>query len=405
MSRRNFCCLLFVFSVLAMSSGIRDSLIRVTAQDTPAEKPAAATPPPTGPPAAAPTEAAQQAIGAFVEGLEAWKQVIKEMRSLRTRFQVADESELKPLQDEWQALVDRGEKLIPVLRDAGKRAFLAAPNQDREIIRFLYSLLLDDLKRDNYEPAIDVAEALLENNVGIGELYELAGVAAFATHDFETAERYLKEADTRGALTRDDARKFLATVTEYKQLWATEQALRKAEAEADDLPRVELKTNRGTIVLELFENEAPGTVGNFISLVKEKKFYDNLTFHRVLGGFMAQGGCPKGDGTGDPGYSIKCECGQENARKHFRGSLSMANAGPDTGGSQFFITFQPRPSLNGKHSVFGRVIEGIEVLARIQRRDPAAQPPLPEPDRILSATVIRDRGHKYEPNKVAAGGE
>ena len=138
MSRRNFCCLLFVFSALAMSSGIRDSLIRVTAQDTPEEKPAAAT----ENPAAAPTEAAQQAIGAFVEGLEAWKQVIKEMRSLRTRFQVADETELKPLQDEWQALVDRGEKLIPVLRDAGKRAFLAAPNQDREIIRFLYSLSL-----------------------------------------------------------------------------------------------------------------------------------------------------------------------------------------------------------------------------------------------------------------------
>ncbi|MBB75526.1 MAG: peptidylprolyl isomerase [Planctomycetaceae bacterium] len=171
------------------------------------------------------------------------------------------------------------------------------------------------------------------------------------------------------------------------------------------MPRVELKTSRGTIVLELFENEAPGTVGNFISLIKEKKFYDNLTFHRVLGGFMAQGGCPKGDGTGDPGYSIKCECYQENARKHFRGSLSMANAGKDTGGSQFFITFQPRPSLNGKHAVFGRVIEGMEVLARIQRRDPSAQPPLPEPDRILSATIIRDRGHKYEPNKVAADGQ
>ena len=400
MSRRNCCCLLFVSTVLLTSVGIRDSLIRATAQDTPATQPAANADQPSG----APTEAAQQAIAAFVEGLEAWKQVIKEMRSLRTRFQVAEESELVTLQAEWQALVDRGEKLIPTLREAGKSAFLAAPNQDREIIRFLYSLLLDDLKRDNYEPAADVSETLLENNVGISELYELAGVAAFATHDFETAERYLKEADTRGALTRDDSRKFLATVAEYKQLWAKEQALRKAEAEADNLPRVQLKTNRGTIVLELFENEAPGTVGNFISLIKEKKFYDNLTFHRVLGGFMAQGGCPKGDGTGDPGYSIKCECYQENARMHFRGSLSMAKgAAKDTGGSQFFITFQPRPSLNGKHTVFGRVVEGMELLAKIQRRDPSGQPPLPDPDRILSAEIIRDRGHKYEPNKVAAG--
>ncbi len=94
-------------------------------------------------------------------------------------------------------------------------------------------------------------------------------------------------------------------------------------------------------------------MGNFISLV-DSGFYDGLTFHRVLKGFMAQGGCPKGDGTGDPGYSIYCEVNQENARKHFRGSLSMANAGKDTGGSQFFLTFLPTPNLNGKHTVFRR---------------------------------------------------
>jgi cyclophilin family peptidyl-prolyl cis-trans isomerase len=160
-----------------------------------------------------------------------------------------------------------------------------------------------------------------------------------------------------------------------------------------------------TIVIELFENEAPETVGNFVSLV-EKKFYDGLTFHRVLPNFMAQGGDPDGNGGGSPGYSIYCETGKPNARKHFRGTLSMAHAGKDTGGSQFFLTFRPTPHLNpGKpevspgHTVFGRVIEGMDVLPKLQRRDPQALNP-PPPDKIVKAEVIRKRNHAYEPNKV-----
>ena len=103
----------------------------------------------------------------------------------------------------------------------------------------------------------------------------------------------------------------------------------------------------------------------------EKKFYDGLTFHRVIPGFMAQGGDPKGDGTGGPGYTIPDECYQENHRNHFRGSLSMANTGQrDTGGSQFFLTFVPTAHLDGKHTVFGRVIEGMDVLAKLQRCEP-----------------------------------
>src|SRR5690606_38212204 len=141
---------------------------------------------------------------------------------------------------------------------------------------------------------------------------------------------------------------------------------------------------------ELFENEAPTTVANFITLVK-KGFYNGVTFHRVLPWFMAQGGSPDGSGTDGPGYTIRCECYQPNHRKHFRGSLSMANTGQrDTGGSQFFLTFTPTRHLDGKHTVFGRVIEGMEVLGKLQLRDPAMGEPLPEPDRIVTAEVLRD---------------
>jgi cyclophilin family peptidyl-prolyl cis-trans isomerase len=154
------------------------------------------------------------------------------------------------------------------------------------------------------------------------------------------------------------------------------------------------------MVIELFENEAPNTVANFISLVK-KGYYDGLTFHRVLPGFMAQGGCPDGTGGGGPGYQIDCECILPNSRKHFRGSLSMAHAGPNTGGSQFFLCFAPAMGLDGPpspnhHTVFGRVIEGLDQLAKIQRRDPQADSPA-EPDKIIEMKVLRDRGHEYEP--------
>ncbi|MBC7856939.1 MAG: peptidylprolyl isomerase, partial [Pirellulaceae bacterium] len=110
------------------------------------------------------------------------------------------------------------------------------------------------------------------------------------------------------------------------------------------MPRVKMTTTKGVMVIELFENEAPDTVGNFLSLV-EKKFYDDKSFHRVLNHFMAQGGDPKGDGTGGPGYQIYCECHKPDYRRHFRGCLSMAHAGRDTGGSQFFLTFRPTPEL------------------------------------------------------------
>lgn len=190
----------------------------------------------------------------------------------------------------------------------------------------------------------------------------------------------------------------LASLDEVQKAWAEEVKLREAEAKADDLPRVSLKTTKGDIVVELFENEAPDTVGNFIALV-EDGFYDGRLFHRVLPNFMAQTGCPKGDGTGDPGYSIYCECYKEPHRNHFAGSLSMAHAGRDTGGSQFYLTFQPTPHLNGKHTVFGRVIEGEEVLGKLQRISPDA-PSQPVPDKILEAKVLRKREHEYKPNKV-----
>lgn len=119
----------------------------------------------------------------------------------------------------------------------------------------------------------------------------------------------------------------------------------------------------GMIKLELFANEAPITVQNFVKLCGNC-FYDGLIFHRVIAGFMIQGGCPIGDGTGGPGYVIKDEF-VASLKHSTPGILSMANAGPNTGGSQFFITLAPTPWLDGKHTIFGKVAEGMDVLQRI----------------------------------------
>ncbi|GMB01808.1 peptidylprolyl isomerase [Pelosinus sp. IPA-1] len=128
-----------------------------------------------------------------------------------------------------------------------------------------------------------------------------------------------------------------------------------------------IEMDKGNIVIELFDKEAPNTVANFEKLIA-KGFYDGLTFHRVIKGFVAQGGCPKGNGTGGPGYEIPCET-KGNPHKNDRGALSMAHAGPNTGGSQFFIVYEPQPHLDGVHTVFGKVIEGMDVVDQIKKGD------------------------------------
>lgn len=128
-----------------------------------------------------------------------------------------------------------------------------------------------------------------------------------------------------------------------------------------------MEMEKGKVVIELFDQDAPKTVANFEKLIKEG-FYDGLSFHRVIRGFVAQGGCPNGNGTGGPGYTIPCET-KGNPHKHERGALSMAHRGPNTGGSQFFIVYEPQPHLDGVHTVFGKVIEGMDVVDQINQGD------------------------------------
>ncbi|MBN1373242.1 MAG: peptidylprolyl isomerase [Anaerolineaceae bacterium] len=131
--------------------------------------------------------------------------------------------------------------------------------------------------------------------------------------------------------------------------------------------KINMETTKGLIVLEMAPTYAPRTVNNFVFLAREG-FYDGIVFHRVIADFVIQGGDPTGTGAGGPGYKFEDEV-KNNPLKHETGAISMANAGPNTNGSQFFIAHSPQPHLNGKHTVFGKVVEGMDVVNAIRQGD------------------------------------
>lgn len=331
--------------------------------------------------------------------LQEWKATLGELRAVQQKYQQADDAgQRKQLQAEFEALLTTARSMIPRLRVAGRGAYDAAPNDDPELTRFLYKLAEDELAGDRYDDAWGLGNLLVTKNCGIPAAYNVAGVAAFARNNYDKAEEYLQVAKRRNVLSATGSR-LLGMVENYRTLWTEEENLR--DQQAGNLPLVNLSTTEGDIICELFEDEAPQTVGNFIYLI-EQGFYDGLPFYQVVSGQRASIGCPEGDGTGGPGYKIYSECYRDNHRNHFRGSLSMDTGGKrDTGGSRFFFTFLPNPELNGRNTVFGRVVEGMDVLERLQRTDSIPRDPASSRDKIIEATVIKKQeGKKYLPVKV-----
>jgi cyclophilin family peptidyl-prolyl cis-trans isomerase len=369
------------------------------------------------------SDAAAQTKAAFEKNFAEVKQAYREIEQLRNKYQTADAAGREKINAELSGHLAHAQSLVNTLLQSALEVHRLAPNSDPQIKELLsgvarYETIGREMPGDQidggdqYERALPIIQALIDAGDASRDVYLWGFLAAFMTNDYDLAENYLKQAEEAPApeqQERDDdpTRKILVkhlstyapALEHYRELWTKEAAIRATEAKADDLPRVKLTTSKGEITLELFENEAPQTVANFLTLV-EQGFYDGSPFHRVLPGFMAQGGAKQDDGSGGPGYRIRCECNKPDARMHFRGSLSMAHRGPDTGSSQFFLTFVPTPHLDGKHTVFGRVIDGMEVLGDLQHRDPEREPPLPIPDRILEAEVLRDRGHDYTFEKL-----
>jgi len=263
------------------------------------------------------------------------------------------------------------EKLLKLRPDDGGELTLKVARLEHSVNRY-------DAAAENFDKVLKKDGKNLEARL-------MLAVCDFSIHKFEEAAKILEDM-MKGEISaeiRSKAAQFLEMSQKYLPLWKIEQEIREKQAKADNLPRVRFTTTKGDIEIELFEDEAPNTVANFIELVG-KKYYDGLKFHRVIPGFMAQGGDPTGSGAGGPGYRFKDEITPES-RLHFRGTLSMANAGPNTNGSQFFLTHLPTEWLNGKHTVFGRVVAGQDVVDSLLIGDA-----------ITKAEVTRKRDHEYK---------
>lgn len=257
--------------------------------------------------------------------------------------------------------------------------------------------------QNNYPRALEILQPLELDPEQDAEILLLKSECLFAENRFEEAldavraiPEQVREDDPRIGQQVESA---LPDREAYVTFWTEELEQRDADASADNLPRVQIVTPRGDIIVELFEDDAPNTVANFVSLA-EDGYYDGTLFHRVVPNFMAQGGDPNSKpgnsgrpGTGGPGYVIADEI-NEDSRKHFAGTLSMANSGPNTNGSQFFLTHRPTPRLNGDHTVFGRVLEGLDVVRSLQANDA-----------IESMQVLRKRDHDYDIEHYAGDDE
>jgi len=315
-------------------------------------------------------QAEEKSSSAFDDFYKQWQEKDAKLKELADKFQAEEDQEARAkLKLEYADLVGEAKVLAFELRKVGLETYISAPNENEQVTRFLVGAIVNDIRFARYDDAMEIADALTKGGADTKHFYALRDANRLSLLDLKIVDEIIR---------------------------------RHEEAIADDLPRVRLETSQGNIELELFENEAPGTVGNFVSLVGNG-YYNGLKFHRVIDGFVAQGGDPKGDGSGGPGYKIKDETDAPNARQHFRGYLSMANSGPDTGGSQFFIVYstQRTQQLNGKHTVFGRVISGLDVadkLTRVNAADPETKGN--KPDVIIKAEMVRKRDHEYLPNKV-----
>lgn len=372
------------------------------------------------PETASPTDESPQAIEVqektFQEIMAAVRKNESQINRLFSTIPIGFPKKQVEHMDRIKALKKTNEVLKSQLEAAAIQAFKTAPEKNRGASRLVFNTLIRKLEVTPANPVFDpqgalkLAEMMLESNldtdppgpVRLEEVAYQAFLASYALEDFERANKMLKIIEDKGINLQETLRKELIDADDK---WQRELMIRRLESNTDDLPRVKLETSEGDIVVELFENHAPQTVGNFISLV-EKNFYNDLSFFLVKPGGIAQTGCPVGDGSTDAGYQIPCECYREQIRHHFTGTLSMANSGRDTGSSQFFITHQRNGQFDGQFTAFGRVIEGMDVVYRLKIADGTKPENLrsssaPPASSITKATVIRKRNHPYTPTRVA----
>lgn len=349
----------------------------------------------------------------FEELVGAWRKTMSQMVQAAVLFHNLPAAEANPHREQYQQLEYTGRQQFDAIFQQAIRMVENAPRGSIEAAQFLLLAVYYRYEHDWYEGTGEAVEVLLRVQATDPKLAEIAGVSFYATGQLDRATPHLIKAIQSGEMD-DLNRLLLGELEPLKVLIQREAESRRQDAEKDDSPRVLLETTRGPIVIELFEDQAPNTVANFIDLV-DQGYYDGLPFYQVLKSQVALAGDDDKNHAGTAPFVIADEAIGEDARPLLRGSLAMAKipdpqgkdrtSVPNTASSQFFIPFRPIPRAHLEFTVFGRVIEGLEHFSFLTRIDPSEKkeenaPPV-SPDRIVVAKVLRRRDHSYQPQRIA----
>lgn len=310
-------------------------------------------------------------------------------------------AEYKTTVEQLKQLRQRKGELNQEILEASVEAYLEAPDKYREInddlTKLMRALLGEQGSGTRFEPeqARAIAERLISARTKNLNIYFYGSYAAYCLNDFPQSRIWLQPLLDAGAKPEQT---ILKQIDDAAGKWDRESKLREADAETK-VPQVAIETSLGELVVELFENEAPNTVANFIYLV-EKKYYDGSFICLSQPGRLVIAGCTRGDGLTNAGYYIPDEVDRPELRHHFAGALAMTTEGPNTGSARFTILQQPTPSADGKLTVFGRVISGMNVIYGVPPIKPTDIRLGAEPVKIVSMRVLRKQTHPYEPKTI-----
>lgn len=352
--------------------------------------------------------AADQATAKVGPSVQAYLDKRKELRELDTRINLLLTSASPTASSDYQAMVEqlkglrqRKDELSNQILEGSVEAYLEAPDRYREVnddlTKLMRALLGEQGTGSRYDPvqAKQVAERLINARAKNLNIHFYGSYAAYCLNEFDLARKWLDRVLEAGAKPEQTN---LKQIEDASIKWVRELKLREAD-EQSQVPQVAIQTDLGELVVELYENEAPNTVANFIFLV-EKKYYDGSLIYLSQPGRLVMAGCTKGDGKTTAGYYIPDEVEGEQIRHHFSGVLAMVADEPNTGSARFAILQQPTPGGDGKLTVFGRVISGMDVIYRVPTIKPTDVQLGAKPVQIQSMRVLRKKDHPYEPKTL-----
>lgn len=330
-----------------------------------------------------------------------------EMRTTHTKY-VNYEARTKQDADKYHQERNEAKQLLNQTFDAALDVIRY--HADNDAATFLVTMIEHRFDRDIYDAStMEAGARLIDGGVRMAYVFLATGRAAVSHGDFKLARKIYESLDPNDLDDVDKRLIFSADAMESQ--WKKEKELLEKDAKEDRLPRVKLETTRGDVLVELYIDQAPSTVANFIKLVEEG-FYDGLDFYQVIDHLLALTGDDSGDGSGSTGQYLKDEHTREDARAPLRGCLVMAKLPlgdggkfiPNSASSQFAILYLPTPSVSKEQTVFGRVVEGMDVVGAFRRVDPNKKKEKGEillpPDRIIRATVVRRPDELPEINYV-----